>query len=1145
MGRKLLLPISLSILFVCLSLPAEKPACRGLVAESVVSGSTADKAGIRKGDVLLSWERRSDPAAGFEDKKSVIRSPFEFLRLEIEESQRWPLLINAERDGKTINFELSPGNLGLSVYPFLDREFNSEYRDSIELVRLNEFEKGADQLLKIADKLEQTGNLLLSCWFDIQAGEISVKGKNLEKAAGILEKARIKAGNLRDPIAEFKVFLLTGDSERAKNEFINALKCYANAEKTANEAFGENLFVATALNRSGGIANILGNLDGAEQFYGKALVICEKIAPESIALSTNLTNMGVIARKKGDIGSAEQFQRKALGINEKIAPDSLSVAASLTNLGVLASDVSDLEAAERFHLKALAIREKISPESLDVAGSLNNLGIIASKKGELSSAGEYFKRGLAIRKKHAPESLSVADNLNNIGAVALTRGNFAEAEELYRQSLTIREKLAPESLDRGSVFTNLGHIALIRSEITEAEDYYNRALSIREKYSPVSIAVASSLNNLGNLFFTEGDFEKADEFYKRALTVSEKLAPMSHNVADSLNNIGNVALLRNDLETAEKYLKEALTIRENIAPRSLPVSVVLNNLGSVSQSRGDMLNAEIFFKKALGIVEVLAPATLDEAEVLYNLGLLEKTKNQPELALEYFSKTVDSFENQVAILGGGKEARENFSARYADYYRDLVEIQVQLGRKEEAFNTLERFRARNLLEMLAERDIDFSIDAPPALLKEQNELNFRYSTIQDELTGLSPEKDAETIETLMKEMQEIRNNQSKLKDKMKSTSPKLASLQYPEPLGYEQIKSIFGENILFLSYCTGVSDARLFALQNGELEIYTIPVKREELQKEISLYRKLVTGPQSDSGLLTKKTAQIYNMLLKPAQKQIKKTDCVIICPDGPLHSMPFCALKATKRTSLTDKKQILHVISATVLSELKKQQKTENEKMAAFGNPVYPDTEIEDAVVRSVTGEAPLLPLPATENELGAIEGIYREKAIIYKRETATEENAKSQGKELSIIHFACHGILDERFPLNSGLALTIPGKREEEKENGLLQAWEIFEQVRINADLVTLSACETGLGKEMGGEGMIGLTRAFQYAGAKAVLSSLWSVSDESTAKLMSSFYAHLKTGKSKAEALRMAQSKMMRSKKYAHPFYWAGFVLNGDWE
>jgi CHAT domain-containing protein len=129
--------------------------------------------------------------------------------------------------------------------------------------------------------------------------------------------------------------------------------------------------------------------------------------------------------------------------------------------------------------------------------------------------------------------------------------------------------------------------------------------------------------------------------------------------------------------------------------------------------------------------------------------------------------------------------------------------------------------------------------------------------------------------------------------------------------------------------------------------------------------------------------------------------------------------------------------------------------------------------------------------------------------------------------------------------LALTIPERPAEGQANGLLQAWEIFEQMRLDADLVTLSACETGLGKELGGEGLVGLTRAFQYAGARTVLASLWSVGDDSTADLMTRFYGHLKSGKSKDEALRASQLEMIRARRSSHPFHWAAFQVIGDWQ
>ena len=156
-----------------------------------------------------------------------------------------------------------------------------------------------------------------------------------------------------------------------------------------------------------------------------------------------------------------------------------------------------------------------------------------------------------------------------------------------------------------------------------------------------------------------------------------------------------------------------------------------------------------------------------------------------------------------------------------------------------------------------------------------------------------------------------------------------------------------------------------------------------------------------------------------------------------------------------------------------------------------------------------------------------------------------RTLGKDVPLIHFACHAVINERFPLDSALAFTIPENPKEGQDNGLLQAWEIFERVRIDADLVTLSACESGLGKEMGGEGLIGLTRAFQYAGARSVLASLWKVEDESTAELMKRFYGYLKAGKTKDEALRLAQLDLIQSPNYSAPQDWAAFQLNGDWK
>jgi CHAT domain-containing protein len=176
------------------------------------------------------------------------------------------------------------------------------------------------------------------------------------------------------------------------------------------------------------------------------------------------------------------------------------------------------------------------------------------------------------------------------------------------------------------------------------------------------------------------------------------------------------------------------------------------------------------------------------------------------------------------------------------------------------------------------------------------------------------------------------------------------------------------------------------------------------------------------------------------------------------------------------------------------------------------------------------------------AIAALFPKQTAVYVGDQATEERVKAIGRDVRYIHLATHGLLNARLPLNSALVLTMPETATEGRDNGLLQAWEIFESLRIDADLLVLSACETALGTEMGGEGLVGLTRAFQYAGARSIVASLWSVADESTPELMKRFYSYLKAGRTKDEALRSAQIDLIRG-RYT-PFHWAAFQVIGDW-
>jgi CHAT domain-containing protein len=220
---------------------------------------------------------------------------------------------------------------------------------------------------------------------------------------------------------------------------------------------------------------------------------------------------------------------------------------------------------------------------------------------------------------------------------------------------------------------------------------------------------------------------------------------------------------------------------------------------------------------------------------------------------------------------------------------------------------------------------------------------------------------------------------------------------------------------------------------------------------------------------------------------------------------------------------------------------------VVGFGDPVHPsagDAPRGAALTRAVGAGLRLSPIPASRGELAALKRHFPESAAIFVGAAATEERASSVDRNTRVVHFATHGFVDEAFPLESGLVLSIPAETDEGKANGLLQAWEIFERVRLDADLVTLSACQTALGKQVAGEGLLGLTWAFQYAGARSVLASLWEVNDAATAELMRRFYGHLRAGQPKAEALRRAQVELLRQPTTSAPYVWAAFSLIGDW-
>jgi CHAT domain-containing protein len=363
---------------------------------------------------------------------------------------------------------------------------------------------------------------------------------------------------------------------------------------------------------------------------------------------------------------------------------------------------------------------------------------------------------------------------------------------------------------------------------------------------------------------------------------------------------------------------------------------------------------------------------------------------------------------------------------------------------------------------------------------------------------------------------------------------------------------------VLLSFAVDTDRGLVFVVEAGLRVEPLAGVRGADLRRAVERLRRLVEH-RAQRDVVTAQAARLGEMLLAPVVEQLAGADRIVIVPDGPLHVFPLAMLEFPDGSgrSLVEVAPFVTVASTTVVQQLRDGSRNLDGGVVAFGDPDYGTTVEPARTAALLRSGVRLQPLPSTRLEVLGIAELLGQRAEVWLGSDATEDRVQQVGPDRSILHFACHGFADERRPLDSGLVLSPPPAGRDVRANGVLQAWEIIERLRIDSDLVVLSACDTALGEEVASEGIVGLTRAFQYAGARTVLASLWSVADISTAELMKRFYAHLVAGRDKALALQQAQLELRRAplevevdgtvtvRDATHPFHWAAFQLVGDWQ
>ncbi|MFY9825058.1 MAG: CHAT domain-containing protein, partial [Thermoanaerobaculia bacterium] len=915
-------------------------------------------------------------------------------------------------------------------------------------------------------------------------------------------------------------------------------------------------FAALVLNERSSVSLSRDDFTAAANDLGESLRQWHRIAPGSLSEAAARHLLGRAALRHGDFIHAGVDLRQALALRARLAPDSLERASTLNNLGILTWKLGDLARAKLFYVEALGVIRRRAPGSLDEAQVLNNTGLLARDAGDIGRAMTCFVNANRIWQRLDPGGLDLARGFTNLASLASDRGDLALAEEYDQAALERFETLAPEGLEVAKLLVNLGIIARDRFNYEEAEALFRQALAIQRKRAPGSTEEASGLSNLTWVLGEMGRLDEAETYARRALAIRSQETPGSPDVALSISMLGAIVQKRGDYRTAASLVEQALALQRRVAPGTMQESDLVQFLGDIALERGRAAEAQQYALQSLAIRRRLAPQSRLEAEALNLQGKALLALGRAAEAGLLLAGAVDVLEIQIGRLGGTEEARAAFQSRFAAIYQDLIAFQIAQGDAAAALHTLERWRARMLLAQIAQRDLAFSADVPAPLLARQRDLDRAYEKKQEEIAQTDPHREAD-LEGLLIQLSRLRNERSSLEDSIIHASPRYASLRYPRPLDLAAARSALDPGSVWLSYFVAVDKTFLFvvtAAASGEvdgLRVFPLAAGTETLADETAVFRGLILRGKTEKKVepaLLVEGRKLYDLLIAPAAPWIDRADRILISPDGPLHTLPFGALvrPGKKPQYLLEWKPVHTVLSATLYAQLKGSRSGgRGGPLVAFADPTYrtvPGTAAaseEDPPLRRYRAGLP--PLPGAREEVQALSVLYGREALVYAGDAATKSRAERLPARLRCLHFACHALLDQRFPLDSALALAAPRG----DGNGMLQAWEIFERLRIDADLVTLSACGTGLGRDAGGEGLIGLTRAFQYAGARTVLASLWGVSDHSTAALMTRFYTKLRAGSPKDVALAEAQRELLHEGHFSHPYSWAAFELNGDWK
>ncbi|MEC4851492.1 MAG: tetratricopeptide repeat protein [Jaaginema sp. PMC 1079.18] len=942
--------------------------------------------------------------------------------------------------------------------------------------------------------------------------------------------------------------------EQANILFSQARQVYQNN----NDASGE----ARTLYRIGIAYTALGNLAKALESYEQALELYdrEQDAPDIVESTLDIfLRTSRIYAYLGKPDKAREFCDRAVSsAQEFLRSQQMQLAEVFREIGKVCYQVGDTENAlaafntYRQHYQNIGKKEQIT--------GLRRIGEDYLELGDVEQALDFLNRALTVeRERDFPEGEIEA--LSGIAAIYFRSGNYPQAFDFYNQALTLSRKINNPQKEV-DVLLRLGEVYQELGDVEKALASYQRALQIYRDSGEVWGEV-KMLEKISVFYEQLQDLRKALEFRGKAVEVLQENG-IKTRLYWHLQKMGQ-------LHYKLGNLNQALTIFNQVLAEGSDAFLYVQ-LGKVYSDLGDLDRALAAFKKSLTLHNA-NPSQEAEAEALFGIAVVERKRGNLDMALTRIEEAIALIET-IRIKKDSPEERQTFFASKQEYYEFYIDLLMELHQQDptkgydaKALNVNERSRARSLLELLAEANTDIRKGVDPDLVLQERRLQNQLDALEQREVALYQEEfTREQVVNLQQERQYLLTQYQALQTKIRETSPSYAALTQPQPVTLAQIQQqILDDDTLVLQYALGEERSYLWAITKDSFRSYILPSRSEIEQKARQFHSdNALPRPQRQEEIAT--AQELNALILQPLRDYSQKKRLVIVA-DGALHYIPFSALpnptESDTSSRLIEAYELVHLPSLSTLNILRQdfaQRPKAPQQLLTIADPVFsPDDPRVQSNRPSVESQpVSLLPraigdarlslqrLPGTRLEADAIASHVPESQRLQVFDFAANHAfvTDSQLDRYRVLHFATHGILNSVNPELSGLVLSLTDAQGNPR-NGFLRLHDIY-NLDLAADLVVLSACKTGLGQEVRGEGLIGLTRGFMYAGTPRVLVSLWNVDDAATAEMMTRFYRLLwQEGLSPPEALRAAQLEMQRETQWTEPFYWAAFTLQGEWE